>query len=86
MVGVLVPGVAGSSGLLGPAPGRFRFLEVFRGAGGLSIAVCDYGRGVVDVLSAEGQAGVNVRDDDDFAAVLAAEADWMHGALPRRTF
>ena len=55
---------------------------------GLSSAVAAYGGATVDVLSAGGRllADVNVADDDDSEALLAAMADCVHAAPPCRTF
>ena len=48
----------------------------------------DFGLDVVHVLSGNGHqlAEVDVGSDEDFAALLAAEADWVHGAPPCKTF
>ena len=66
------------------AADRFLFLEVFRGAGGLSRAVQEIGGKKVVVLNE--LADIDVSLDDDFAKLLQVQADWVHGAPPCKTF
>ena len=71
-----------------PAPGNMAFLELFRGAGGLSRRVQARAGDRCEVLSrAKGPYEViNVGCDEDFTKILDAEALWVHGAPPCRTF
>ena len=63
-------------------------MDIFRGAGGLSSAVRDLSGPLAQVLSSDGQelARVDVGNDEDFAKLLEADAEWAHSAPPCRTF
>ena len=59
---------------------QYRFVEVFRGAGGLSAAMVHYRGELVEVLFRNGGplATANVADEEDFGALLGARADWVN--------
>ena len=59
-------------------------LEIFVGAGGLSIAVHELAAGLTKVISLPGMAlsAVDVADDSDFEAILDAAAIWKAMAPP----
>jgi len=61
---------------------------VFRGAGGLSEAVKEIGGKEFVTLSAKGQelSEIDVTMDDDFERLLQAQATWIHGAPPCKSF
>ncbi len=81
----MVPGVVGCEAV---SPAQFVFLEVFRGAAGLSAAVREAGSaGFTDL--AEHQSclkHVDVGLDEDFQLLLDSQEDWMHAAPPCRSF
>ena len=62
---------------------RFKFLEIFTGAGGLSTAtqeVCSQDVSVIRFVD------LDVSLDKDFTKLIDTKTDWLHAAPPCKTF